>query len=70
MFFIPAKYSAESILSNIPPWPGKNFPVSFIFSNLLKYETIRSPIWHANEKIKAKKKYLILKIKLKSPGNN
>ena len=31
---------------------------------------MRSPIWHANEKIKAKKKYLILKIKLKSRLNN
>ena len=55
-----------SILSNIPPCPGRIFPVSFIFSNLLKYETVRSPIWDANEKIIAKIKYLILIIKVKS----
>ena len=33
-----------SNLSNIPPWPGKKFPVSFIFAFLLRNEKNRSPI--------------------------
>ncbi len=32
-----------SILSSIPPWPGKIFPVSLTLANLLKYEIIKSP---------------------------
>ena len=32
-----------SILSNIPPWPGSKFPVSFIFAFLFKNEIKRSP---------------------------
>ena len=38
-----------SILSSIPPCPGKIFPVSFIFANRLKYEIIKSPNWHAKD---------------------
>ncbi len=47
-----------SIRSKIPPWPGKIFPVSLIFSNLLKYEIVKSPIWVIKEKIIARKKKL------------
>ena len=32
-----------SILSKIPPWPGRNDPVSLIFAFLLKIEIIKSP---------------------------
>ena len=32
-----------SILSKIPPCPGKMFPLSFILAFLLKYENIKSP---------------------------
>ena len=31
------------MLSNIPPCPGNTFPVSLIFSILLKYEINKSP---------------------------
>ena len=41
-----------SILSNKPPWPGNIFPVSLIFANRLKYETVKSPIWLTKETIK------------------
>ena len=34
-----------SILSNKPPWPGINLPVSLILESLLKYEITRSPNW-------------------------
>ena len=33
-----------SILSRMPPWPGKIVPVSLIFARLLKNEIIKSPI--------------------------
>ena len=33
-----------STLSSKPPWPGIRFPVFLTFDNLLKYETIKSPI--------------------------
>ena len=45
-----------SIRSKIPPWPGKIFPTSLIFSNLLKYEIVKSPACATNEKTIAKKK--------------
>ena len=32
-----------SILSRIPPWPGKNFPVSFFLDFLFKREKKISP---------------------------
>ena len=70
MFATITENISPSIRSNIPPCPGKIFPVSFIFSNLLKYETKRSPICEANEKIIARIKYFILKIKLKFISNN
>ena len=38
-----------SILSSIPPCPGKIFPVSLTLASLLKYEIIKSPNWHAND---------------------
>ena len=38
-----------SSLSNIPPWPGKIFPVSFILAFLFKYEINKSPLWLINE---------------------
>ena len=38
-----------STLSNKPPWPGNNFPVFLIFDILLKYETVKSPIWLIDE---------------------
>ena len=41
-----------SILSSIPPWPGKMFPVFFNLDFLFKYEKIRSPTWTDNEIIK------------------
>ena len=59
-----------SILSKIPPWPGKNLPVSLIFSNLFKYEIVKSPICAAVERIIAKTKYLIFIKKLKSKFEN
>ena len=34
-----------SILSKIPPCPGKILPVSFTFASLLKYENSKSPNW-------------------------
>ena len=58
-----------SILSKIPPCPGSIFPVSFILSNLLKYDTMRSPIWADKDNIIAKIKYLNLRKKLKSIWN-
>ena len=53
-----------SIRSKMPPWPGKIFPVSLIFSNLLKKEIVKSPAWAIKEKIIAKKKNFIQKIYL------
>ena len=38
---IPKK--TPSSLSNIPPWPGKKFPVSFTFAFLFKKEKNMSP---------------------------
>ena len=38
-----------SNLSNIPPCPGKKFPVSFIFAFLFRNEKNRSPNWHAKD---------------------
>ena len=37
--------SIPSILSRIPPCPGKRFPVSFFFAFLFKYEKNKSPSW-------------------------
>lgn len=50
-----------SILSKIPPCPGRIFPVSLIFSFLLKYEIIKSPTCAIIENIIDKKKYLTSK---------
>ena len=46
---VPWKFEAgtpniiPSILSNIPPCPGRKLPVSFTFANLFKYEINKSP---------------------------
>ena len=44
-----------SIRSKIPPCPGKIFPVSLTFSNLLKNEIVKSPDWAIKENIIARK---------------
>ena len=38
-----------SILSNIPPWPGKKLPLSFKKDFLFKNEKNKSPIWQLIE---------------------
>ena len=47
----------QSILSSIPPCPGKIFPVSLTLAILLKYEIIKSPNWHDKETSKQTKIY-------------
>ena len=42
--------------SKIPPCPGKIFPVSLTFSNLLKREIDKSPACATNENIIVRKK--------------
>ena len=51
-----------SILSSIPPWPGRIFPVSFTFANLLKYEINKSPTWHDKDKPKQIKIFIRKKL--------
>ena len=45
-----------SIRSKIPPCPGKIFPISLTFSNLLKNEIVKSPICATKENMIARKK--------------
>ena len=45
-----------SILSNTPPCPGKNVPVSLTLAFLFKKEKNKSPIWQLIETIADKTK--------------
>ena len=54
-----------SNLSNIPPWPGKKFPLSLILAFLFKYEKNKSPIWQAIDVTAPTIKIIMLKVSVK-----
>jgi hypothetical protein len=54
-----------SILSKIPPCPGKRDPVSLMFAHLLRYEINKSPNWQPIEVMIEMNKILILNLSVK-----